>query len=433
MPDNDLNDVTIEELPPGLGGARPIPLPATRYRQGGRTQYHVNLPLAQVTTLIRRPDPSRPLPGNRVVNAKRGQAFGDYLRKNNDWVSPAVIVRVPVMEVDFEEKAAFADGTAWGVLSIGIDVLTEILLLDGQHRTLGIFIAIEDTNTKIRKLRETIHGLQQQGGLEAEVARQERLLAKELEARRRLTEDHISIDIVEVNDKPAMQMFGDINNNAKGVNRDLSTVLDQRKAVNRVAMDLIERHVVLEDRVELGQERRMSPSSDMLLGAKAVADIVHGVLVGTGRVGGRVEDEIDKNMAQAVQKVSQFLDVLLAGFTSLQEVVAGQFSPHDLRDESSSHRSMLGSVTMLRALAAVYHELTAVDGTHAPLSRLEVESFFRKLEPHMSHIPVTEADPLWWPTGAFLPGSTAPQARQGTIKSLVNAMADWARNGHPAL
>ena len=251
-----LDQITVDDLPPGLGGARPIPLPATRYRQGGRTQYHVNLPLGQVTTLIKRPDPNRPLPGNRKVEARRGQAFGDYLRKNHDWVSPAVIVRVPVHEVTFSEKVPFEDGTSWGVLEIGLDVLTEILLLDGQHRTLGIFIAIDDTNTRIRKLRETISGLKSQGGLEGEVARQERLLAKEMESRRRLHEEHISVDIVEVNDKPAMQMFGDINNNAKGVNRDLSTVLDQRRAVNRIAMDLIDRHVLLEDRVELGHEAR---------------------------------------------------------------------------------------------------------------------------------------------------------------------------------
>jgi hypothetical protein len=429
----NLDQITVGELPDGLGGARPIALPATRYRLGGRVQYHVNLPLGQVTTLIKRPDPNRPLPGNRKVEARRGQAFGDYLRKNHDWVSPAVIVRVPVHEVSFTEKVKFEDGTAWGVLEISLDVLTEILLLDGQHRTLGIFIAIDDTNTRIRKLRETISGLKDQGGLEGEVARHERLVAKELESRRRLHEEHISIDIVEVGDRPAMQMFGDINNNAKGVNRDLSTVLDQRRAVNRIAMDLIDRHVLLEDRVETGEERRMSPASNKLLGAKAVADIVHGVMVGTGRVGARVEDELDRNMTTAVQKVSQFLDVLLAGFTTLQELVAGTVEPRALRDEGSGNRSLLGSVTMLRALGALYHELIVGNDKHAPMSRVEVEAFFRKLEPHMSHIPVTETDPLWWPTGAFLPGATAPQARQGTIKALVEAMASWARDGHAAL
>jgi hypothetical protein len=94
---------------------------------------------------------------------------------------------------------------------------------------------------------------------------------------------------------------------------------------------------------------------------------------------------------------------------------------------------MLGSVTMFRVLAAVYYELTTGDEVHPPMSRVEVESFFRKLEPHMGELPITENDQLWWPTGTFLPGTAAPQARQGTIKALVEAMAEWARDGHIAL
>ena len=107
-------------------------MPATRYRQGGRTQYHVSLPLAEVTRLIKRPDPNLPLLGNRKVDGKRGQSFGDYLRKNGDWVSPAVIVRVPAGDVHFTQKHKFEDGTAWGVLEIGIEVLTEIFVQNGR-------------------------------------------------------------------------------------------------------------------------------------------------------------------------------------------------------------------------------------------------------------------------------------------------------------
>lgn len=430
---DSLTAVTIDDLPPGLGGARTIQLPATRYRQGGRTQYHINLPIAHVTSMLKRPDPHRPLPGNRQVEQRRGQLFGDYLRKNHDWVSPAVIVRVPPHELHFQEKVGFEDNTAWGVLTIGIDVLTEIMLLDGQHRTLGIFIAMEDTNEKIRKLRDTIDQLRSNGGPDQEIARQERMLDAEREARRRLSEEHISIDIVEVGEKSAAQMFGDINNNAKGVNLDLRTVLDQRSVVNRIAMDLAEKHVLLEDRVEGGQKGRMGRGSDKLLGAKGVADIVHGVLVGTGRVGTRVEDELERNLAQATGKVSHFFDTLLAAFTTYQEVVSGQVSPKDLRDAESPHRSMLGSVTMMRALAATYHHLSEGWEGQRPLSRAEIEAFFKSLESHMADIPVDETNKLWFPTGAFLPGANAPQARQGSIKTLVNAMCEWATKGHEEL
>lgn len=133
-----LEEVDLGGLPPGLGSARPVELAATRYQQGGRTQYHIAVPVAEMARLIvQRPDPNRPLPGNRKVDAKRANDFAKYILTNDDWVSPAIIVRVPKHEVHFTSKAEFEDGTAWGVLAIPLDVLTEIVLLDGQHRTLG--------------------------------------------------------------------------------------------------------------------------------------------------------------------------------------------------------------------------------------------------------------------------------------------------------
>jgi hypothetical protein len=36
------------------------------------------------------------------------------------------------------------------------------------------------------------------------------------------------------------QMFVDIVNNTKGVNRDFTTILDQRDVINRIAAELIE-------------------------------------------------------------------------------------------------------------------------------------------------------------------------------------------------
>ena len=423
-----LSDLTVDDLPPGLGGAKPVELAATRYRQGGRVQYHITIPVAELIRLVQRPDPSRPLQGNRKVDPRRAKKFGEYLLKNQDWVSPAVIVRVPLHEVKFDAKVELPDGTAWGVLSIPLDILSEIVLLDGQHRSLGVFIALELINDRITRLREAISKMKEQGQSREAVAAEERRLAEDIHVRRRLGEEHMSIDIAEVGERHAKQMFGDINNNAKGVNPDYTTVLDQRDVVNRIAVQLIESHVLLQDRVETGQSTRMSPANENLLGAKGVADIVRAVLVGTGRVGARVEDEIGRNMAGSTHKVEQFLDVLVAAFDDLRDIADNRLSPRDLRE-----RSMLGSVTMLRVLAATYHDLTKSDPINGKIawSRAEVEDFFRKLAPHLQRIPIAAKDNFWLDTKAFVQGGTAPMASQGSIKSLASAMVDWARNGLP--
>jgi hypothetical protein len=181
----------------------------------------------------------------------------------------------------------------------------------------------------------------------------------------------------------------------------------------------------------------MSPRNPNFVGAKTVADIIRTVHVGiSGRIGARVEDEMSRNLPQAANKVKTFLDVLVGGFEDLQALVDGDIDPPDLREDGSPNRSMIGSATMLRALAGVFHELTNPQGEPGdpkPMSRSEVEAFFRMLAPKMREIPIDENDGLWLPTEAFIPGTTAPQARQGTMSKLVEHMVDWARNGHPAI
>ena len=148
-----LNEITLD-VPVSLGGARPVELPATKYRQGNRTQYHLAVSVAALTRLIvNRPDPNRPVEGNRKVDGKRAEKFGDYLLKRNEWVSPSITVRIPQGEVDFKKLHSFDDGTSWGVLAIPLEMLTEIILLDGQHRTLGVFLAIDKINKELQKQR----------------------------------------------------------------------------------------------------------------------------------------------------------------------------------------------------------------------------------------------------------------------------------------
>src|ERR1700733_3485012 len=98
---NTLHSLDVGDLPAGLGGARPVQLPGTKYQQSRRIQFHAALPVAELARIIQRPDPTRPLAGNRKVDEKRAKKFAEYILKNKDWVSPAVIVRVPPHEVSF--------------------------------------------------------------------------------------------------------------------------------------------------------------------------------------------------------------------------------------------------------------------------------------------------------------------------------------------
>jgi len=430
-------EIDSSALSKDLGVAKPVQVPATRYKQGGRVMFHITTALAQLPQIVvKRPDPDHPIEGNRKVVASRARNFGAYVTKNEDWVSPAIIVRAPSEEIEFVEAKKFDDGTAWGELKIPLAVLTEILLLDGQHRTLGVFDAIDEINASIRKKRDEIEIANDNGNADVVPELQGQLKGL-LHTRERFSREHLSVDIAVVNNARAKQMFADIANNAKGVNPDFTTLLDQRQVVNRIAIGLIEAHPLLKDRIEMGQSTRMSKSNPNLIGAKTVADIVRTVHVGvSGRIGRGTEKDLSDKQVEATEQVRKFIDVLLAGFEDLQAVADGDLEPLELRDEHSENRSMVVSATMLRVLAGVYHDLTkepSEPDDPKPLTRSQIEVFFRKLAPKMREIPIAENDELWLPTEAFIPGTAAPQARAGTMGSLVKAMVGWARNGNPIL
>jgi DGQHR domain-containing protein len=419
-----------------IGAPKPIEVPATRYRQGRREMYHLTVTLAQLTQLIpKRPDPDKPIEGNRRVDPRRARKFGDYVLERDNWVSPAIIVRIPSGEVEYTVAHEFPDSTAWGVLKIPLHVLTEILLLDGQHRTLGTFIALDEINEKIRELRDGVDAAKEDENTPV-VAEMEKQLKKALSGRERLNKEHIAVDLAVVSTTQGKQMFVDIADNAKGVNPDFTTILDQRDVINRMASDLIDNHTLFEGRVELGQSSRMSAKNPHFIGAKSVADIARAVNIGiSGRVGKRVQDELTAELPAAVKRASAFLDVLVAAFPGLQEMVDGEIEPVELREEGSEHRSMISSATMLRVLGGAYHDLTMPPKKEEiqPMSRSDIEVFFKSLAPKMRDIPIEEDDGFWMPTGAFLPGSTAPSARQGSMTALVRNVVGWAQNGHPTL
>jgi hypothetical protein len=398
--------------------------------------YHLTITLYQLMHLVpKRPNPDVPIDGNRRVILKRAREFGEYVLNRDDWVSPAIIVRIPAGEVDFDLQHAFEDGTAWGILRIPLHVLLGILVLDGQHRTLGTFLAMDSVDAHIKAARDAVAVAKASADDQA-LSAAEQELAASLNARERLNQEHISVDLAVVASSQGTQMFVDIANNAKGVNPDFTTILDQRNVINRMATELIENHPLLDRRVELGQSTRMTAKNPNFIGAKSVADIARAVNVGLrGRVGKKVEDELDQEFEAAVKRVETFLNVLMASVPELEEMVNGKIEPIELREEDSEYRSMIASATMLRVLGGTYHDLKSPskkDNVKA-MDDEEIIGFFGSLVPKMHNIPIKEDDPLWMPTGVFLPGSTAPSARQGSMSALARDLARWAREGNTLL
>ena len=311
---------------------------------------------------------------------------------------------------------------------------------DGQHRMLGFDMFRERSEGEIARLRD-LRAKAERSGEPASVKHYtEQLVEQERRHTAILDKAHVEVVVVVADDGDHGQMFADIAINAKGVNPDYAATLDQRDPVNRIATNLIERFPPLDGLVSDGQQGRLAPNSPFLLGTKSIADVARGVAVGTGRVGKRARDEIERDEAKWTRRITEFLATAFESFEDLQRLTGGEIDAPQLREES-----LLGSATTLRVLAIAWHEMLYADD---PLTVGDVKRFFADLDPHMrcfgevrapnargeltTRIGVMADHPIWGPTGKFQPGWKAPSGRISDVNDLGRVIASWGRHGLPA-
>lgn len=350
---------------------------ATKFEQGGRIVYSIDLSIPQLVATLPEPDPDLQTPGNRRITPAHARSFAEYIKERSNWVCPSLLLRPPEGEFEFTPlENGDIGGSTLGVLSVPRLSREALQIVDGQHRTLGFHMAWKSVSDSLREEREAIAVARRNGPPES-VKEAERRLAEKLSLRDRLSRARVSIDIIIVDDPEAYrQVFVDIADNAKGVTRTLSTRFDRRKVVNR-ALPLVIEHPLIEGRVEEESDRLSSTNSNLLT-AKHLADIIRTIVVGVSRrITRKLEDEL--NDRQIADRTKRFLDVLEESFPELEAIEKGELSPAELR-----RSSLLGSSTMIRVLAGVYHDLTMGKDSAARMSDDEVVSYFKKLAGHMT-------------------------------------------------
>jgi hypothetical protein len=263
---------------------------ATKYAQGGRKVFALDLSLAQVAAYLPEPDPNTRTEGNRRIRESHAKAFGTYVREQEDWVSPALLLRSPdIFKFEMKEEVA---GTQFGILSVPRLARSDLRILDGQHRILGIHRAIQGIAGDLEKERDLLAKAKRNEDPPA-VIKQHADRIKELERQRaRLGRERVSIQVIVEDESTAYkQMFFDIADNALGITSSVRARFDSRKVVHRAIEDVI-KHALFAERVDMEQDR-IGSNNPNLVGAKHVADIIRAVAVGVdGRVGRRLEDEL---------------------------------------------------------------------------------------------------------------------------------------------
>lgn len=382
-------------------------------RQGGRTVYTVRVPLTNLDLILTLPNPDEPDPDNRKVDGRHAKGFGDYIGDQETWVAPTLLAR-DNGGCTFKEAANTGGRLGYLTIPWAVGALSPLNTIDGQHRILGIHLAIRNLGEQIKKIDREIARTTKAEKVQSLNASREKLAAQLA----RLENESVGVDIyVEPDNVMARQMFVDVADNAKGISSALRARFDSSKVANRI-LDRVVSHALLKGKVDLEQDR-MTAKNPNLMGAKHVADLTRGVAVGVaGRIGKQRERELaDETL---VELVHGYLDCLAEGFKDLAAVAEGTLKPIDLRAQS-----LLGSIGMLRVLAGVYHELME---THQ-VDEEDIVAFFTKLDPHMN-APVADSS-IWRKSDAsadFEVNASAPVMRTQNLVHLVKVIVGWYKN-----
>lgn len=400
---------------------------AVRLKQGARRVYAIQLPLEDVSRVLPVPDPQHPTPGNRKVDAKHAADFGKYVRSHPEWVAPPLLVR-DNGRCTFTADLKLPGGTEVGILEVPHGAVLKIV--DGQHRVLGLHDATAAISREEDNLLEQLARAKNLGNDTADLGAKLTELAADKE---RFATEHLGVYVYEEGSPDAYeQMFFDVADNALGIRQAVKVRFDNRKLINRT-FDPVAKHKLLQGRIDVEQDR-ITGSNPNLLGAKHVIEIVRSVNVGAmGRITKKREAQLDDE--STVENAMAYLDALVDGFPDLAEVADGSLTPQTLRG-----RSLAGSLTMLRVLAGVFHNLVlAADEDDETWTPEEVADFFGQLAPHMG-APVA-ADSIWLTAADFDPnrggtpdftrGAYGPQARSQNIKHLTEVITAWATDGLP--
>ena len=390
---------------------------ATRYTQGGRQVYTVDLSIPQLVSTLPRPDPELRLTGNRRINLPHARAFSTYILQRVDSVVPPLLLRCPEGVLGFERLRQIGR-SEWGIVRVPRLARNDLKIVDGQHRVLGFHLAWETLTSDMSAARDRL-GAARRTGDDDNIRHAQGRVRELEEKRRRLENERVSLLIVIVDDPDEYkQVFVDIADNAKGITRTTRALFDSQKIVHR-CLDKVMEHPLLLNRVDLERDRVLGENPN-IMGAKHIADVIRTLQVGiAGRISARLEDELKES--ELIKQTNTFFDVLVAAFPDLARVTDGSIAPSELRK-----RSLLGSVVMYRVFAGCYHELVREGTGSPPMNRLQVQRFFEKLVPFMT-APVPEDSPWVKWTDAFVPEVMGPHAAGvGTLRALTQTLVQWA-------
>lgn len=193
---------------------------ATRFRQGGRDLYCIDLSVSQLVVTLPKPDPARSI-DDRGIDLKQARGFAAQVRENRQWGSAPLLLRTLADTFAFEPLKRMA-GTEWGTLTIPRLARNDLRVVAGRERLLGFHLAFDELTREIDAARGRRAATESDDGAAGRLAD---LLAE----RQRLADERVAVQVAVVDADEPYEPSLDSNDGAPGFGHSLLARLLQPK------------------------------------------------------------------------------------------------------------------------------------------------------------------------------------------------------------
>jgi len=398
---------------------------AQRVSRNGNSEYLLALPIAQALELLDIPDPTHPFPDNRRVSKPHAIDFGNYWEKQDGkWLVPPLLLDYS-KTLQFERLEVHGSLSNLGFLMLPSDRLGALQILDGQHRVLGWYLKKLELNARLSVAVSDFNKnvISKEGQCVTTAKLEITYIKQQID---RFNNEYVSINLLDgIDSYRHRQFFVDIAKNALGINKTVQAKFDTASIINRVTQLLIKEHPLLRGRVDL-EKTSCSGHNPNILTVVNVADIVRHVSFGiSARMTTKKENTFQDDALYLL--ITRFLDLMQSNVPQLQEFMAGETTAQEFRE-----KYLLGSGTIWRCLAGVYHELCVVIGSDDGYVGIdahqerEFAKLLSKISGHMK-LPISSG---WFATTLFPNrNSKAPSSRAQDLTSMVDLLRAWAIGG----
>jgi hypothetical protein len=418
----------------------------TKFTQLDLEQVSLHVTVEQIASgFIQRPDPNVKLDHNRAIKVQHAEDFASYLIRGSEdssgkWpvIVPALALFISPLALEFLPEEIEAGEVQFGVVKI--EKSTHLRIWDGQHRTLGVYLAIDRLNKQMTDLMTRIAKAKAVGDTDA-IAGHEQEIDRLKTVRRRVGHIVIAATItLETDEERIANLFADVADNAKGINATALARLDHRNVFNRAAAAIYEGAddwTLLQGLID-DDNAYVTQRNPYFTTYRDVAAVAQSCWLGYGArwTENKEQQELADKEPEILARARTFYEGLAEAFPEIEDVLAGTIEPMELR-QGGSRTSLLSSSTTIRALATAWYDLTtghrwnqtgnrvSDDGfVAATMNAAEIVAGFAALPPmHSGNSKVL--DTYWKSHGVMIEAPyVAPTARAGNVRAMAMAIVD---------